>query len=520
VQFLVVAPTRELTQQIAVELTKYSEGVKNLKVEAVYGGAAIINQIRSIQKNVPHILVATPGRLIDLLKRGVIKVKNVKAVILDEADEMLNMGFKDDIYEILTYTNREKNVWLFSATMARDIRAIADQFMESPKEVSVNSSEKVNKNIEHQYCQIKRSDKTSAIKRYLDYIPDMYGLVFCRTRLDTQQVADDLTRDGYQAEALHGDLSQQQRDRVMKKFRSRAIKMVVATDVAARGIDVDDLTHVFHYSLPDDVEFYTHRSGRTARAGKTGISMSLVTPSDERKFKTIQRELKAKFTRVEVPTLDEVKKKKVFAWAEELLSTKVLPEVKEGWQKHVLAQFDELTKEDLIDRLLSWELKKLQVSERADLNARSSSRDSSERGDRRERSPRGERSDRGDRRERPERRKRDDKDSSSRRSDRKTGDRDAFASGPREPRRSSGQSSGNAVRYFINVGEMDGVDRGSLVEFVSEQANVQKDDIGGISIRDKFSFFDVNKNAAEAIETKFEGLSVNGRPLRVNKEEN
>lgn len=501
VQFLIVAPTRELTQQIAVELTKFSEGVKHLKVEAVYGGAAIVNQIRSIQKDVPHILVATPGRLIDLLKRGVIKVKNVRAVILDEADEMLNMGFKEDIYEILTYTNREKNIWLFSATMARDIRAIADQFMVTPTEMSVNTAQRVNKNIEHQFATVKRQDKTAAIKRYLDFSPDMYGLVFCRTRLDTQQVADDLTKDGYQAEALHGDLSQQQRDRVMKKFRARAIKIVVATDVAARGIDVDDLTHVFHFSLPDDVEFYTHRSGRTARAGKTGISLSLVTPGDQRKLKLIQKQLNVPFTKVEVPTMDEVKKKKVFAWADEVVATKVLKEVHDGWQKHVLAQFEALSKEELVEKLVSWELKKIQLTERADLNANVSN----------------------DRPERLERNKRGrDEKPAGRRGERSTGGDRAFSERPPRDRqvRSKGGATGDAVRFFINVGEMDGVDKFTLIDFVSDQTNVNKKDIGGISIRDKFSFFDVEKKSANSIEDKFEGLTVNGRPLRVNKEDN
>jgi len=274
-QGLVLAPTRELGRQIAEQLGKFSKYMKGLKVLPVYGGAAIVNQIKDLKKPT-HIIIATPGRLIDLIKRKAVKLDQLEFLVLDEADEMVSMGFKEELDEILSYTPETKQTWLFSATMAKEIKRIVDKYMDDPIEVKINSEDKVNKNIKHQFAVTRNSDKTEALTRMLDMDADMRGVVFCRTRRDTQELAESLLKKGYAADALHGDLSQQQRDRVMGRFKKHALQVLIATDVAARGIDVDDLTHVFHFNLPDEDAYYTHRSGRTARAGKKGISMAFI----------------------------------------------------------------------------------------------------------------------------------------------------------------------------------------------------------------------------------------------------
>ncbi|NNC94972.1 MAG: DEAD/DEAH box helicase, partial [Chitinophagales bacterium] len=271
-QALILAPTRELGQQIAEQLQQFSKHLRKVKILPVYGGASISHQIKAIKKG-QHIIVATPGRLVDLIKRKVVNLNTVRFLILDEADEMLNMGFKEELDQILFETPAEKLTWLFAATMPKEIKKIVHKYMDDPVEVRVNQKNVVNKNIEHQFAVVKHSNKTEALTRFLDMDPDMRGVVFCRTKRDTQDLAEDLMSRGYKADAIHGDLNQPQRDRVMKRFKSHDLHVLVATDVAARGIDVNDLTHVFHFTLPDDHAYYTHRSGRTARAGKTGISI-------------------------------------------------------------------------------------------------------------------------------------------------------------------------------------------------------------------------------------------------------
>jgi ATP-dependent RNA helicase DeaD len=300
IQALIMAPTRELGQQTAKQLVSFASNDRKLNVECVYGGANISAQIKAMKGPV-QILVATPGRLLDLMKRKAVRLDDVRYVVLDEADEMLNMGFKEDIDEILEHTPEQRVTWLFSATMPKEIRRIVKKYMEAPLEVHINAEQKTNENISHAYVVTKASNKIPALRRFLDVQPDMRGILFCRTRRETQQIADDLGDMGYSVEALHGELSQGQRDAVMKRFKTRSMQMLIATDVAARGIDVNDLTHVLHHTLPDQLESYTHRSGRTGRAGKTGISLVFINSREGRKLSELEKKIGVTFERVEVP---------------------------------------------------------------------------------------------------------------------------------------------------------------------------------------------------------------------------
>lgn len=489
-RYLVVAPTRELAMQIATELEKFSAGVKNLRVLAVYGGAPITNQLRELRQQKPHILVATPGRLLDLLKRKAVAIDEVEAVILDEADEMLNMGFKEDVHAILAYTGKEKSIWMFSATMPPAIRNIADTFMKNPEVVTVNASQKMNVNIIHQYCKVNRSERTRALQRFLDFDPEVYGLIFCRTRRDTQQVADELSRNGYRVEALHGDLSQAQRERVMGQFKKKIIQLVVATDVAARGIDVEDLTHVFHHGMPQDVESFAHRSGRTARAGKSGISLALVSHSDVRGLQRIEKQMKINFAPVEVPSRKAVVDQKLDKWADAIVETKGSEKNRKALEQ-VMGKFEGLSKEELIDKLVAQKVNSF-GKETEDIKPSTGPSKSKSRG----------------------------KDFGEDKPFRRTPERKNGKPGVGASRKAgAAKTNGNgAERYFINVGHIDGVDSQTLKEFVSEQTQVAKNQIDGITVKDRFSFFDVPKSEAKSIEDRFDGLMVNGRKLRVNRD--
>jgi ATP-dependent RNA helicase DeaD len=335
-QALILCPTRELCMQITGDLTDYARFTGKLKILAVYGGASIDNQIRGLKKGV-HIIVATPGRLIDLINRGAAKLSSVTTVILDEADEMLNMGFLDSINEILEEVPEGHRTLLFSATMSKEISSIARKYMDNPVEITIGTRNSSADNVSHAYYLIHAKDKYKVLKRIADFEPDIYGIVFCRTRKETQEVASKLIDDGYSADALHGDLSQMQRDAVMQKFRVKNLQLLVATDVAARGLDVDDLTHVINYSLPDDTEVYTHRSGRTGRAGKTGISISLVHLRERHNLQLIERMVKKPFKAIPIPTGTEICGKQLFHWLNKLENVvtehqeieRFLPEIKE-----------------------------------------------------------------------------------------------------------------------------------------------------------------------------------------------
>lgn len=349
-QALVLCPTRELCLQITQELKRYSKYMSATNVVAVYGGTDIRNQIKELRQGA-HIVVGTPGRLLDHISRKTIKLNSVQRLVLDEADQMFDMGFQDDIDAILGSIQKEKKTWLFSATMQPRIEKIAHTYMSNPLQITIGSRNSSARNIEHQYCVVKKRDTYMALRRFVDYYSDMFGIVFCATKREAQEMANYLVKDGYNADSLHGDLSQAQRDTVMKKFRSKQLQLLIATDVAARGIDVDDITHVFHCNIPDDIENYTHRSGRTARAGKSG--MSVLITSTTRKIPYIEQHIGQKLTRIQVPTSDHVCKKQVEKFVQEFTQTPVNQDAIKPYFEDVRVAFNELSKEELMERIFS-----------------------------------------------------------------------------------------------------------------------------------------------------------------------
>ena len=366
-QALILAPTRELGQQIAEQIAFFSKHMERVSVLAVYGGAAISHQIKALKKP-QHIIIATPGRLIDLMKRKAVKLQALKFLVLDEADEMLNMGFKEELDEILRYTPEEKLTWLFSATMPKEIKRIIKNYMENPFEVRVNLKNEVNANIVHQYVMVKREHKLMALTRFLEVDTEMRCLVFCRTKMDTQNLSDELQRRNYKVDAIHGDLSQAQRDRVMKKFKSHNLEILIATDVAARGIDVNDLTHVFHYTIPDDAAYYTHRSGRTARAGKKGTSVIFIAGSEGYRIRRLERELDISFQKVLVPETEDVAVKRIRAWCLEVLEARTKGKIDETFLEMAYTLFGNLSKEELIDKILLRQIETIEMDAAGDLN--------------------------------------------------------------------------------------------------------------------------------------------------------
>jgi ATP-dependent RNA helicase DeaD len=458
-QALVLAPTRELGLQIANDLENFSEKFKNFNIVAVYGGASISEQIRKVKRGA-QIIVATPGRLIDLIDRKAIQLTAIKYVVLDEADEMLNMGFKDDLDKILSFTSKGKNTWLFSATMPREVRSIMKNYMSDPFELTVGEQNTGNVNIEHNYVVVQDRDKYMALKRILDYTPDIFGLIFCRTRIDTQKVAEMLMKDGYNADSLHGDLTQQQRDRVMMKFRQRSLQILVATDVAARGIDVDDITHVIHLNIPDEMEFYTHRSGRTARAGKKGISIAMISRKELGKVKQIEKTLKTSFKRMMVPTGPEVCQKQLLSLMHKVHEVKVNEAEIAEFLPQVYEALDGLTKQELIKRFASIEFNRFLDYYRnaPDLN------------------------------------------SDGKRADGEGGD-DRYVTGS---------------RFFINLGKMDGLEKAGMLELLDDITGLEKKHIGKIDLKGAYSFFEVEKEKAEDVLKGFKGgIEYQGRQVRV-----
>ena len=353
-QALVLCPTRELCLQIAGDLTDYSKYITDLKILPVYGGSSIDSQIRSMKRGV-HIIVATPGRLIDLMERKVARLETVRNVVMDEADEMLNMGFTDSINTILENVPKDRNTLMFSATMSPEIARIAKTYLHDAKEITIGTKNEGSKNVNHVAYIVHAKDKYLALKRVVDFYPQIYGIVFCRTRKETQEIADKLIQDGYSADSLHGELSQAQRDLVMQKFRQRHLQLLVATDVAARGLDVDSLTHVINYGLPDDIESYTHRSGRTGRAGKTGISIAIINLREKGKMREIERIIKKKFEVSELPTGKEICEQQLIKVIDDIEKVKVSEEEIETFLPGVYRKLDWLSKEDLIKRVVSLE---------------------------------------------------------------------------------------------------------------------------------------------------------------------
>lgn len=366
-QGLILAPTRELGKQIAEQLNLFSKHMDKIHVLPVYGGAPIQVQIKALKRG-QQIVIATPGRLIDLIKRRAIELSTIRYVILDEADEMLNMGFKEDLDEILSYTPKQKNTWLFSATMPQFIKRIVKTYMRDPVEIAINPKEEINSKIRHRYVIVKPRDKTEALKRFLDIHSNMRGIVFCRTKRDTQNLAEMLLQVGYKVDAIHGDLSQAQRDRVMGRFKKNELQVLIATDVAARGIDVNDLSHVFHFTLPDDVPYYTHRSGRTARAGKKGVSISFVGARETHRIRTLENALKVEFKRIMIPDNKEVVRIRIKKWCTTLVETKAHNKIDDSLKDESISIFKDLSKEELIAKLISQEYDKLHVGSDRDLN--------------------------------------------------------------------------------------------------------------------------------------------------------
>ncbi|MCI4671964.1 MAG: DEAD/DEAH box helicase [Bacteroidia bacterium] len=366
-QALILAPTRELGQQIAEQLNIYGKYLKRINILAVYGGAAITNQIKALKKP-QHIIIATPGRLIDLIKRKSVKLNNLQYLVLDEADEMLNMGFKDELDKILSYTPEEKSTWLFSATMPNEIKSMVDTYMDDPVEVKIDRKNTVNTNIEHKFVLVRSIDKTEALTRFLDMTPEMVGVVFCRTKRETQSLAEELQRRRYQVDALHGDMSQAQRDRVMRRFKAHHLKVLIATDVAARGIDVQDVTHVFHHSLPDNNEYYTHRSGRTARAGKEGLSIAFINGREKYKVRSLEKQLGITFKHMLIPNQNDISKIRLENWALDVLQHSSKSQADDHIRENAIMLFGNLSKEELIGKLIARELGQLNLDEGRDLN--------------------------------------------------------------------------------------------------------------------------------------------------------
>jgi len=465
-QALILCPTRELCLQITSDIKSYSKNMPNVKVVAVYGGSSIMDQLREIKRGV-QIVVATPGRMLDIIGRKAIDFSEIQYVVLDEADEMLNMGFQEDINEILSTTPEEKKTWLFSATMPAEVRRIAKNYMTDPFELTMGTKNTGNVNIEHEYYVVKARDKYAAFKRIVDFNPDIFGIVFCRTKIETQEIAESLIKDGYNADSLHGDLSQQQRDKVMKRYRERNLQLLIATDVAARGIDVNDVTHVINYSLPDEIENYTHRSGRTGRAGKTGISIAIINGKEIGKIRQIERVLGKKFVKAEIPTGFEVCEKQLFGLVHKVHNVAVNDSQIDQYIPRIMAEFEELTKEDIIKRFASLEFNRfLEYYKNApDLNASA--------------------------------------DESRMRE-----------SGERAPRSGSGVNS-DYTRLFINLGSVDNFTRGDLLGYICNTSKINGRSVGKIDVKGVFSFFEVPNDEAQQVIAAFKEVNFQGRDVRI-----
>ena len=493
-QALVLAPTRELCLQIAKELDHFGKHIRALNILAVYGGTDIYQQMKAIKRGV-QIVVATPGRLRDLIKRKAINIAEIEYVVLDEADEMLNMGFKEEIDEILENTPEDKLTWLFSATMPREVRRISKNYMSDPVEIKVGHANSSNQDIDHQYVSVYPSDRYEVLRRFLDFNEDCFGLVFTRTRRDAREVADTLGRDGYRADALHGDLTQAQRDRVMARFRDRRLQILVATDVAARGIDVNDITHVFHYNIPEDLSFYTHRSGRTGRAGNKGISLVLAHPRDVSILKRLERSLKVEFSLVKIPTGPEICEQRLLKQVDNIKNAEVNEQVAALLPKLVEQLGEELTKEELLAKIATISFARFlkTYSNARDMNMREPrerrSRNNGRDGHRGRDGGRGRDSHRGRGNHRG--RGRDDR-----------GDRN----GSQERRQ----------RLFINIGSMDVGGKGPFINMICKEASISGEAIGRIDMQEKFTFFEVAENAAEQVISELKDADFEGRTLRVN----
>ncbi len=459
-QGLILCPTRELCLQITGDLKQFARYTLNARIAAVYGGADIRSQISQIKKGA-QIIVATPGRLLDLINRKAVKLGAVVYVVLDEADEMLNMGFQEDIDDILKRTPSDKRTWLFSATMPSAAAKIADTYMIRPITITAGLRNKAAENISHDCYVVKEKDRYAALKRMIDYTPDIFGLIFCRTRKETQTVADRLMKDGYNAEALHGDLSQMQRDQVMKKFRERTLQLLVATDVAARGLDVDDITHVINYNLPDEPDRYTHRCGRTARAGKSGVSIVLVNTREVRRINALESQSGIQFAYKKIPSGRAVCEKQLFAMVERMVSAEVNNKEIDNYLPPVFETLSGLSKEELIRRFVSAEFNRFLDYYRGaeDINVKVKNR-------------------------------------------------------PTKADKADHRLAGNTQRFFINIGRLDKLKEGAIVRLVCDNSGISSKKLGRIELKREFSFFDVEKKVAKKVLKALRGVTLDGRAIQ------
>ncbi len=453
-QGLILSPTRELCLQITNELISYGKYLPGLNVTAIYGGASITDQAKQIKRG-SQIVVATPGRMKDMIGRGLVDISKIEYCVLDEADEMLNMGFYEDITEILSHSPKEKSTWLFSATMPKEVATIAKKFMHTPVEITVGTKNVGSDQVSHEYYLVNARDRYDALKRLADANPDIFSVVFCRTKRDTQKVAENLIEDGYNAAALHGDLSQNQRDLVMKSFRNRQIQMLVATDVAARGIDVDDITHVINYQLPDEIETYTHRSGRTGRAGKTGVSMVIVSKSEVRKIHSIEKIIQKKFIQKEIPSGMEICEVQLFHLANNIKETEINHEI-DAYLPNINEVLADFSKEELIKKVFSVEFTRF-------FNYYKNSKNLNVSGD----------------------------------------------------RNFSEEDAKDSTRYFINIGNKDDFDWMSLKDFLRDLLQLGKDDVYKVDVKDSFSFFNTDEKHQELVMGIFKDFKLDGRQINI-----
>ncbi|MFC2720931.1 MAG: DEAD/DEAH box helicase [Flavobacteriaceae bacterium] len=476
IQLLVLAPTRELALQIAKDIKNYTKYLPNVKTTAVYGGSSITDQIRNLREK-PQIIVGTPGRVIDLINRKALDFSQIHWLVLDEADEMLSMGFKDDLETILSETPETKQTLLFSATMNKEVERISKNYLTNPHRISVGSINAVKKNIKHEYYVVNYRQKKEALKRLIDANPNQYSIIFCRTKMETQDVADFLMQNGYAADALHGDLSQAQRDTVMKKFRLKNIDILVATDVAARGLDVNSLTHVIHYSLPDDPEVFVHRSGRTGRAGKDGISMALIKPEETRKLNQIKGQTKIEIVEKQIPKGEDIIKAQVAGVFEQLFTEH---EDFFDFDDSLIPDLSNFSKEELVHQLLQFQLKDLALyyKNNNDLAAQKLKAESETKESRR---------------------------------DRRGRDRDRDKGG-----RKSRKNNENMVRFFFNLGKRDKLKKTDVLDIINQATKKSKKraDIGDIEVLEKFSFFEVEKSFEKDILNNIAAMKFKGKEMR------
>ncbi len=469
-QALIICPTRELCLQIANDLNSFKPKKAHISITAVYGGTSIGEQIRELKRGT-HIVVATPGRLIDLIERKAVDLEQIHYVVLDEADEMLNMGFKDDIEFILKNTPNRQSTWLFSATMPSEIRQVSKRYMEKPFEITIGKVNAGNANIDHQYYLTQHVNRYETLKRVIDFNPGLYGIIFTRTKADAQGITEQLIREGYDIEALHGDLTQQQRDKVMSRFREKSIQLLIATDVAARGIDVQGITHVINYELPDDTEVYTHRSGRTGRAGKSGISISIVTPKEVYRLRQIEKLVNTRFHKMDIPSGKDVCRKQFFHFIDKMLQADISHGEYEAYLPVLREKFAEVDKEEILQRVAALEFDRFlkYYENAADLNMRDDRR--SERGER-------------------------------------TVSRDTKG-------RSYG-GNGNYQRLFVNLGTKDGFYKASFLQFILDMSDLKKDVLGRIDMKEMNSWVEVESAAARKMIKAIDGKNFRGRKIRMN----